>query len=77
MAKSPDWKVYTAGGIYIASVKSPEYGAMIMAGIGYIGTTLRYGHKRIVWTEGIDGFASESYDQVAETAFKKIKSLIS
>ena len=72
MAQSPTWKVYTANKEYIASVKLPDYGAMILAGIGQSGATLRYGHNKIVWTDFIDGDASESYDKVAEIAYKNI-----
>lgn len=71
MAASPKWKVYTADNIYIASVKHPEYGAMLLASISQDGATLRYGHVAIVWTEGIDGHAAESYDRVSEVAFKR------
>ena len=74
MAASPSWKVYTAAGEYIAAVKLPEYGAMILAGLGQDGATLRFGHGRggIYWTEGSESFpANESYDGVAETVWKR------
>jgi hypothetical protein len=29
------------------------------------GSTIRLDHRRIVWTEGKDGKASESYDETA------------
>jgi len=65
MSASPAWKVYTRDGEYVASVKHPTLGAMICAGLGE-GTTIRLGHRRIVWTEGEDGQSSDSYDMVAE-----------
>jgi hypothetical protein len=74
MAASPRWKVYTYDDRYIASTVDPLYAAMIVAGIGDVGTTIRDGHSKraIVYTEGgvlADGSlarASESYDGVAE-----------
>ena len=70
MAGSPVWKVYDELGTYIASVKSPAYGAMILAGTG--GGTLRFGHNRVVWREGVDGQACESYDKVNAVAHERM-----
>ncbi len=66
MAASPRWKVYRADGEYIASVKDPMLGAMLLAGLSEEGATIRLGHSRVAWTEGVDGNAGESYDTVAE-----------
>jgi hypothetical protein len=74
MAASPRWKVYTYDDRYIASTVDPLYAAMIVAGVGHAGTTIRDGHSKrsTVYTEGgvlADGSvasASESYDAVAE-----------
>ena len=71
MAATPVWKVYHADGEYLASVKYPEIGAMILAGLGGPGNTLRYGHHKVVWTEGQDGEAWQSYDEVAAMARSK------
>jgi len=71
MASSPIWKVYTADNEYIASVKHPMYGAMLLTGLGQPNATLRYGHNKIVWTECIDGNALESYDYVTEICLKR------
>lgn len=67
MASSPPWKVYRADGEYVAAVKSPMYGAMILAGLGERGATIRLGHnkKAVAWTDMVDGNAAESYDAVA------------
>ena len=74
MAGSPDWKIYTREGEYIASAKYPEDAAAIVAMRGE-GTTIRYGHNKrdIVWTEGqgADGEAGESYDAVAATCYQR------
>jgi hypothetical protein len=71
MASAPIWKVYTKDGDYIASVKHPMFGAMICAGMGQEGTTIRWGHAKVVWTEGIDGRAAESYDAVADLCHRR------
>ncbi len=74
MAGSPRWKVYTYDDRYIACTIDPLYAAMIVAGIGHAGTTIRDGHSRrqTVFTEGSVlasgqiASAAESYDHVAE-----------
>ena len=73
MAKAPYWKVYTADGEYIASTKHPFYAAMILAGIGAKGTTIRAGHNKkfTVYADFVDGDASNSYDEVAEICWSK------
>jgi hypothetical protein len=67
MAASPQWKVYI-GKEYVASVKDPTDGAAILAWHHSEGNTLRFGHEVAYWTEGVDGWASESYDEVADKA---------
>ena len=76
MASSLSWKVYTMGGEYIASVKSPLYGAMLLAGLGAKGTTIRYGHKHIVFTDFVDADASESYDVVHDISTDRASRII-
>jgi hypothetical protein len=51
MSGSPRWKVYTEDGEYVASCKFVEDAAAIVAMRGD-GTTIRDGHRRIVWTDG-------------------------
>lgn len=68
MARSPRWKVCDATGEYVASFKHVEDAAVLVASYGD-GTTIRDGKGRgrpVVWTEGHDGKAGESYDYVAE-----------
>lgn len=72
MASSPRWKVYTTSGEYIASCKYPEHAAALLASLG--AGTIRWGHALIVWTEGQDGVANESYDVVAEKCWQKVRS---
>jgi hypothetical protein len=63
MARSPEFKIYDAAGEYQAACKEPELAAAVVAVLGE-GSTIRHGHlsKDIVWTEGKDGHAAESYD---------------
>ena len=67
MAGTPPFKVYSAEGSYLASFYVPEHAGMLLAGLGTEGTTIRKGHakKHTVWTDGVDGWANESYDAVA------------
>ena len=64
MAGSPPFKVYI-GKEHVASVKEAQDGAAILAWHHESGNTIRLGHGRTLWTEGIDGWASHSYDEVA------------
>ncbi len=67
MAGSPNWKIFDDKGKYQAACKEPEAAACLMNFYGD-GSTIRYGHQKrdIAWTEGVDGHAFESYDEVAE-----------
>jgi hypothetical protein len=67
MAASPEFKLYDAAGTYQAACKQPEQAAALVSFLGD-GATIRYGHtkKDIVWTEGVDGAASDSYDRSVE-----------
>lgn len=67
MAASPKWKVYSALREYFASFHHPDHAAMLLSGLTTKGTTIRNGHNKsdIVWTDGVDGWANESYDIVA------------
>jgi len=63
---SPKYKVYDNDGQYVASCKHLE-DAAILVGIGYPDRgTVRLGHGRTLWTNGVDGNASESYDGAAQ-----------
>lgn len=74
MARTPRLKVYNAAGKYIAAVVYAEDAAALIAGGHGPGTTIRDGHrvKDIVWTEGDDGQAAESYDTVANKVYARI-----
>jgi len=66
MAAAPFWKVYDAEGNYEAACKTPESAAALVAFLGDK-ATIRFDHSKkcVVWTEGADGQAAESYDAVA------------
>lgn len=74
MAGSPRYKVYSPEGEYIGCTKHPSDAAALAALRGP-GTTIRDGHQKVVWTEGADGDAAESYDVVAETVFARTGSV--
>jgi hypothetical protein len=64
MGASPKWKVYDANNQYVASIRDTE-GASLLMDLYGDGSTIRLDHRRIVWTEGKDGRASQSYDETA------------
>ena len=65
MASSPILKVYSPKGEYVGSAKE-VLGAAVMAQVYGEGSTIRLGHKIVLWTEGVDGDACESYDKTGE-----------
>jgi len=74
MASSPVFKVYDAHKKYQAACKEAEAAACLAALYGH-GATVRYQHSNILWTEGVDGAASESYDSAARTMLTRINEL--
>ena len=74
MAGSPKWKVYDADGTYQAACKDIVAAAALVGSFYCEGSTIRLGHpkKRTVWTEGVDGFASDSYDIVCEVVNRRM-----
>lgn len=68
MAASPEWKIYSSDGEYMAATKYAEDAAVLVGAMGE-GATVRCSHskKHIVWTEGNETIsASESFDECAE-----------
>jgi len=62
------WRVYSKSGERLAAFKYPEHAARFVASLDTDGTTIRFGgnfEPRIVWTDGKDGHASESLENVA------------
>lgn len=76
MANAPQFKVYTADNEYIAACKHPGDAAAILALHGE-GASIRRGHAKrdTLWVEGEDGWAGESFDEVAEQCFAVIEVL--
>jgi len=74
MAASPKFKIYDANGQYQAACHEPEAAAALVSFYGD-GATIRDSHpaKYTVWTEGKDGLAGESYDQVAQVVLQRSK----
>jgi len=68
MGASPQFKVFTVDGTYVAAIKHLEDAAAFVSIQGE-GATVRNGHakKHTLWTEGVDGNAGESYDEAAAT----------
>jgi hypothetical protein len=64
MSASPRFKVYDAQGVYQSACKEPEAAAALVSFYGE-GATVRDGHSHIVWVEGEDGNAGDSYDDTA------------
>lgn len=71
MGASPQWKVYTTEGEYVASTKHTEGASLLMSLYGN-GATIRFDHRKIVWTEGLDGNACQSYDYTAMIINRKL-----
>ena len=72
MGASPQWKVYTPEGEYVASTKHTE-GASLLVNLYGTGSTIRFDHRKIVWTEGLDGAACQSYVYTASIIYKKLQ----
>jgi hypothetical protein len=50
----------------------PDYATVRIDQLRYPPSTIRHGHRRIIWTDGVDGWATESYDMVAEIAGRRV-----
>jgi hypothetical protein len=76
MGHSPQWKIYTRDNEYVASTKNTE-GASLLAGYYGNGTTIRFDHRKVVWTEGTDGNAADSYDKMNEVIMGRVTGTLS
>lgn len=65
-ARYPSWKVFNPAGEYIAACHYAEDAAALVAAYGE-GATIRWNRKNgpLVWTDGKDGSAGDSYDYCA------------
>ena len=71
MAASPRWKVYSDDGVYLAACKYILDAAAILGAHGIPGYTIRDHHRYIVWTDGEDGVAGDSFDDVVDVVSKR------
>lgn len=73
MSGTPRWKVYDGDGLYVAACRYIEDAAAVVGGHDD-GSTIRDGahNRRIVWREGKDGHAADSYDDVAATVNMRV-----
>lgn len=64
-SRYPGWKVYSPSGTYVGATYLAEDAGALVAAYGE-GATIRWGHSkaRLVWTDGVDGYAGDSYDVV-------------
>lgn len=69
MAASPQWKVYDFENNYRGCTKEPEAAAVLAQFYGE-GSQVRFGHNRVVWTDGLDEL--ESWDAVAKLCFERV-----
>ena len=60
------WKVYSDEGEYLATCKYILDAAAILGAHGIPGYTIRDHDHYVVWTDGDDGVAGDSFDNVAE-----------
>ena len=49
-----------------------DYATVRVDQLKYPPSTIRHGHRHIIWTDGVDGWATESYDKVAEIAGRRV-----
>jgi hypothetical protein len=71
MAASPEFKIYNPAGEYEAACKHAETAAAIVSFLGH-GSAVKWHHTKLIWTEGVDGKAGESYDAAATTMYARI-----
>ena len=64
------FKVYDACGILRGAVNEPEAAAAILSGV-YHGGTIRF-RKKVLYRDGLDGDAGDSFDEVARICWEKI-----
>lgn len=78
MAASPKYKIYDVSNEYIAACKYPTEAAVLMAFLG-AGASVRLSTsvKSILWLEGENYRAGESYDFAAYTIIDKEKIYLS
>jgi hypothetical protein len=76
MAATPRFKIFDKDGNYQASCHEVEAGAALLGAL-YASGTIRIGHsvKDIVYRDGVDGNAGESYDAVAIIVDERVQKM--
>jgi len=75
VANSPNFKVYSPAGEYVAACKHAEDAACLAALYGD-DATIRYRHRHVVWEEGNENQpADESYDYVAKVILDRVRAI--
>jgi hypothetical protein len=63
---------YTPNGDLIAKCEPNDYGSALLMSLHGEGSTIRSG-KKILWLEGADGEACESYDSTMQKVFDRLE----
>ncbi|MGB0817830.1 MAG: hypothetical protein ACPGQQ_02900 [Candidatus Puniceispirillaceae bacterium] len=77
MAASPNYKIYNDDGGYVASVKDPVHGLVLVSFMGK-GSTMRWGHSKqnTLWHEGFeDRRGDENYDHNYDVVRERVKAI--
>ena len=75
MAASPQFKIYNEEGEYIGALKYAVDAARLI-GTMPNGTSIRYGHRHIVWTEGKEEVAAyRNLMQVTQIIDERVRAL--
>ncbi len=74
--RTPQWKIYNEGGLYMGSLHDPTDAAVVIANYPR-GAHVRFGGSPIdtVWTEGVDGLAGDSADEAVEKMFERLEAI--
>ncbi len=71
--RAPQWKIFDQTGLYMGSLHDPTDAAAVIANYSK-GAQVRFGRDvdDAVWTEGVDGFAGESFDGATEKMLERL-----
>ena len=69
------YRVVNSNWEQVAAVATPYHAGMLLAGMDDINATVRFG-KEVVWTEGVDGRAGDSYDVMSDLIKKRCYQIV-
>ena len=69
--RAPQWKIFDQTNLYMGSLHDATDAAAVIANYSK-GAQVRFGRKDVVWTEGDDGFAGDSFDGAVEKMFERL-----